>query len=133
MAFHLLDSSYCSLPASFPDEQAAPLLCAGVIGLRALRLAGALDGGTLGIFGFGASAHVAIQVARYRGCDVLVLTRAEHHRRHALALGASWAGPARAGASRPRSITPSSSHRRAIRFPSRSRSWRRAALWRAPA
>jgi propanol-preferring alcohol dehydrogenase len=81
-----------ALPARFPDEQAAPLLCAGVIGLRALRLAGALDGGTLGIFGFGASAHVAIQVARHRGCEVLVFTRAKRHRRHALSLGASWAG-----------------------------------------
>ena len=81
------------LPACFPDEQAAPLLCAGTIGLRALRLAGALAGGTLGIFGFGASAHVAIQVARHRGCEVLVLTRAARHREHALALGAAWAGP----------------------------------------
>ena len=80
------------LPAGFSDEQAAPLLCAGVIGYRALRRAGALAGGRLGIFGFGASAHVAIQVARHAGCEVLVFTRAERHRRHALSLGASWAG-----------------------------------------
>ena len=80
------------LPAGFSDEQAAPLLCAGVIGYRALRLAGALAGGRLGIFGFGASAHVAIQVARHAGCDVLVFTRSERHREHAFALGASWAG-----------------------------------------
>jgi len=80
------------IPDSFSDEQAAPLLCAGVIGYRALRLAGALAGGRLGIFGFGASAHVAIQVARHRGCEVLVFTRAERHREHALSLGAAWAG-----------------------------------------
>lgn len=80
------------LPAGFSDEQAAPLLCAGVIGYRALRLAGALAGGRLGIFGFGASAHVAIQVARHAGCEVLVFTRAERHRRHALSLGACWVG-----------------------------------------
>jgi propanol-preferring alcohol dehydrogenase len=80
------------LPASFSDEQAAPLLCAGVIGYRALRLAGALAGGRLGIFGFGASAHVAIQVARHAGCEVFVFTRAGRHREHALSLGAVWAG-----------------------------------------
>ncbi len=80
------------LPPGFTDEQAAPLLCAGVIGYRALRLAGALEGGRLGIFGFGASAHVAIQVARDAGCEVLVFTRAGRHRQHALSLGAAWAG-----------------------------------------
>jgi len=82
------------LPDSFPDEQAAPLLCAGVIGLRALRLAGALagGGGTLGIFGFGASAHVAIQVAHHVGCRVFVFTRAQGHRDLARSLGASWVG-----------------------------------------
>jgi propanol-preferring alcohol dehydrogenase len=80
------------VPVGFSDEQAAPLLCAGVIGFRALRLSGALGGGRLGIFGFGASAHVAIQVARHAGCEVLVFTRAERHRQHALSLGAVWAG-----------------------------------------
>ena len=81
------------LPDSFPDDQAAPLLCAGVIGLRALRVAGALaGGGTLGIFGFGASAHVAIQVAHHVGCRVFVFTRAQGHRDLARALGASWVG-----------------------------------------
>ncbi len=80
------------LPAGFSDDQAAPLLCAGVIGFRALRIAGALEGGRLGIFGFGASAHVAIQVARHAGCEVLVFTRAPRHREHALSLGAKWAG-----------------------------------------
>jgi propanol-preferring alcohol dehydrogenase len=81
------------LPDSFPDQEAAPLLCAGVIGLRALRLAGALSGGgTLGIFGFGASAHIAIQVAHHVGCRVFVFTRAQGHRDLARALGASWVG-----------------------------------------
>lgn len=81
------------IPDAFPDEQAAPLLCAGVIGLRALRLAGALSGGgTLGIFGFGASAHVAIQVAHHVGCRVFVFTRAQGHRDLARSLGASWVG-----------------------------------------
>ena len=81
------------LPDGIPDEQAAPLLCAGVIGLRALRLAGALTrGGTLGVFGFGASAHVAIQVALHAGCRVFVFTRAQGHRDLARALGASWVG-----------------------------------------
>ncbi len=86
------------LPESFSDEQAAPLLCAGVIGYRALRLAGALGGGRLGIFGFGASAHVAIQVARNAGCEVFVFTRAGRHREHALSLGAAWAGTPSDGA-----------------------------------
>jgi len=81
-----------ALPEGVPNEHAAPLLCAGVIGYRALRLSGALAGGRLGIFGFGASAHVAIQVARHAGCEVMVFTRADHHREHALALGAAWAG-----------------------------------------
>lgn len=80
------------LPGVFSDEQAAPLLCAGVVGYRALRLAGALGGGRLGIFGFGASAHVAIQVARYAGCEVFVFTRAKRHHEHARSLGATWVG-----------------------------------------
>jgi len=81
-----------TLPDAFDDVQAAPLLCAGVIGYRALRLAGALAGGRLGIFGFGASAHIALQVAKHARCEVFVFTRAEHHIRHALSLGAAWAG-----------------------------------------
>jgi len=81
-----------ALPDGFDDEQAAPLLCAGVIGYRALRLAGALAGGRLGIFGFGASAHVALQVARHAGCDVFVFTRADRHCDLARRLGAAWVG-----------------------------------------
>lgn len=80
------------LPAHLPPEQAAPLLCAGVIGFRALRLAGALAPVKVGFFGFGASAHVAIQVARSFGASVFVFTRASHHREHARELGAAWAG-----------------------------------------
>jgi propanol-preferring alcohol dehydrogenase len=91
VAVALADFVY-PLPATLPPVAAAPLLCAGVIGLRALRLAGAFEGGLLGMFGFGASAHVAIQIALHAGCDVAVFSRAERHRRHALALGAKWAG-----------------------------------------
>ncbi len=80
------------LPAQVPPEQAAPLLCAGVIGYRALRLAGALAPVKVGFFGFGASAHVAIQVARSFGAEVFAFTRAPHHQEHARQLGAIWAG-----------------------------------------
>lgn len=83
------------LPAGFEDLQAAPLLCAGVIGYRALRLSGIEPGGRLGLYGFGASAHVSIQVARHWGCHVYVFTRGQDHRRHALDLGAAWVGDAR--------------------------------------
>jgi propanol-preferring alcohol dehydrogenase len=80
------------LPDAFPDAQAAPLLCAGVIGYRALRLCELRPGGRLGMWGFGASAHVTIQVARHQGGEVLAFTRSAEHRRHALELGATWAG-----------------------------------------
>ena len=83
------------LPTGFDDIQAAPLLCAGVIGYRALRLSDIKPGGRLGLYGFGASAHVSIQVARFWGCEVYVFTRSEEHRAHARALGAVWAGDAR--------------------------------------
>ena len=83
------------LPAGFDDTQAAPLLCAGVIGYRALRLSDIQPGGRLGLYGFGASAHVSIQVARHWGCEVYVFTRSEEHRQHARDLGAAWAGDAR--------------------------------------
>lgn len=81
-----------SLPPNFSDEQAAPLLCAGIIGYRALRLAGVGRGERLGMYGFGASAHVTIQVARHRGNEVFVVTRGEKHRRLAESLGAQWVG-----------------------------------------
>ncbi|HVN54641.1 MAG TPA: zinc-dependent alcohol dehydrogenase family protein [Anaerolineaceae bacterium] len=82
------------VPDELSTEQAAPLLCAGIIGLRSLRKADLQPGERLGLFGFGASAHLAIQIARYWGCEVAVFTRAEAHRRHALDLGAAWAGDA---------------------------------------
>jgi propanol-preferring alcohol dehydrogenase len=83
-----------SMPVGFTDEHAAPLLCAGVIGYRALRLAGVQQGQALGLFGFGGSAHLVLQVARARGCEVFVFTRAAHHRELAMQLGAAWAGDA---------------------------------------
>ena len=82
------------LPEGFPDEAAAPLLCAGIIGYRALRLSGIQPGGRLGLFGFGASAHIAIQVARHWGCEVLVFTRSPGHQDLARQLGAAWVGQA---------------------------------------
>ncbi|HKC64088.1 MAG TPA: zinc-dependent alcohol dehydrogenase family protein [Pyrinomonadaceae bacterium] len=85
------------LPSGFDDMQAAPLLCAGIIGYRALRLAGIKDGdwagARLGIYGFGAAGHVAIQVARARGAEVYVATRdRERHQALASELGAKWVG-----------------------------------------
>jgi propanol-preferring alcohol dehydrogenase len=80
------------LPAAFSDETAAPLLCAGIIGYRALRRAALPPGGRLGIFGFGASAHLAAQVALADGATVHVMTRSPDARRLALDLGAASAG-----------------------------------------
>ncbi len=82
------------LPDGFDEVQAAPLLCGGVIGYRALRLSQIEPGQRLGLYGFGASAHIAIQVARHWNCEVYVFTRSEEHRRHARRLGATWAGAA---------------------------------------
>jgi propanol-preferring alcohol dehydrogenase len=83
-----------SIPMGFPDDQAAPLLCAGIIGYRSLQLSEIEPGGRLGLYGFGASAHVTIQVARHWGCHVYVFTRSEEHQRHARDLGAAWVGQA---------------------------------------
>jgi alcohol dehydrogenase, propanol-preferring len=82
------------LPEGFSDTAAAPLLCAGIIGFRCLRLAEIGRGSSLGLYGFGAAAHVAIQVARHWGVDVYASTREEKHRKLALDLGALWAGGA---------------------------------------
>jgi len=82
------------LPAGMDVVEAAPLLCAGIIGYRSLRLSGIEPGGRLGLVGFGASAHLALQVARHWRCDVYAFTREAHHRRLALELGAVWAGQA---------------------------------------
>jgi propanol-preferring alcohol dehydrogenase len=80
------------LPEGFPDQAAAPLLCAGIIGYRALKLSDIKPRGRLGLFGFGASAHIAIQVARHWGCQVFVFTRSPGHQRLAKDLGAAWVG-----------------------------------------
>jgi len=82
------------LPEHLPDEQAAPLLCAGIIGYRALRLAEVPPGGRLGIYGFGGSAHLTAQVALAQGLRVHVMTRGEHHRRLAADLGVDSVGDA---------------------------------------
>jgi propanol-preferring alcohol dehydrogenase len=82
------------LPDNYPDTELAPLLCAGIIGFRALRRADLPPGGRLGVYGFGASAHLATQVALAEGGRVHVLTRSESARRLALGLGAASAGDA---------------------------------------
>jgi len=82
------------LPNQFTDVEAAPLLCAGVIGYRALRLSNVQPGERLGLYGFGASAHVVIQLARHQGCEVYVFTRAAGHGELARKLGAAWVGKA---------------------------------------
>ena len=85
-----------SIPARFSDSEAAPLLCAGAIGYRALKLANLQDGQTLGLFGFGASAHIVIQTAKhkYPNCKVFVFTRPQQkeHQELARKLGADWVG-----------------------------------------
>ncbi|MFZ0059658.1 MAG: zinc-binding alcohol dehydrogenase family protein, partial [Acidimicrobiales bacterium] len=90
--FAVVDAAYAyAIPEGLPDAEAAPLLCAGIIGFRALRRAALPPGGRLGIYGFGASAHLAAQVARYEGATVHVMTRSADARRLALALGAASA------------------------------------------
>jgi len=81
-----------SIPEIFSDEQAAPLLCAGIIGFRSLRLSEIKSGERLGFYGFGAAAHIAIQVARHWDVQVYASTRDARHQRLALDLGAHWAG-----------------------------------------
>lgn len=87
------DARFCfPLPEGYPDAQAAPLLCAGLIGYRALRMAG--EAATLGFYGFGSAAHVLVQIARHQGRDVYAFTRPgdEEGQRFALEMGATWAG-----------------------------------------
>jgi propanol-preferring alcohol dehydrogenase len=80
------------VPEELDDRHAAPLLCAGIIGWRALRLADVRPGGRLGIWGFGGSAHITAQVAVAQGLEVHVVTRSEHSRELARDLGATWTG-----------------------------------------
>ena len=82
------------IPPTFSDEEAAPLLCAGIIGYRALRLSGIKPGQRLGLYGFGASAHITIQIARHWGCQVYVSSLKPEHQRLAHDLGAVWVGGA---------------------------------------
>jgi alcohol dehydrogenase, propanol-preferring len=81
-----------AIPDGFSDEQAAPLLCAGIIGFRCLRLSDIKPGGRLGFYGFGAAAHIAIQLARHWNVTVYASTRDARHQKLALELGAAWAG-----------------------------------------
>lgn len=81
-----------AIPDAFSDVDAAPLLCAGIIGFRALERAAVPPGGRLGLWGFGSSAHVTLQVARARGARVSVFTREPSHRQLAQTLGAAWTG-----------------------------------------
>ncbi len=82
------------IPEAFTDENAAPLLCAGIIGYRSYRLTGVHPAENLGLYGFGASAHLVIQLARHQKVNVSVFTRSEAHRKHARDLGAVWTGRA---------------------------------------
>ena len=82
------------IPSNFSDQEAAPLLCAGIIGYRALRRSQVKPGDRLGLYGFGASAHITIQIARHWGCSVYVCSLREEHRALARQLGAVWVGEA---------------------------------------
>ncbi|MBX3332784.1 MAG: zinc-dependent alcohol dehydrogenase family protein [Nitrospira sp.] len=82
------------IPSIFSDDEAAPLLCAGIIGYRALRLSNIKPGQRLGLYGFGASAHITIQIARHWGCEVYVSSLKQEHQELARQLGAVWVGGA---------------------------------------
>lgn len=86
------------IPTAFTDEEATPLLCAGIIGYRALRRSEVKPGQRLGLYGFGASAHITIQVARHWGCEVYVCSLRKEHQELARQLGAVWVGDAAAAA-----------------------------------
>lgn len=91
----VVDERYAyRLPDGLPDEQAAPLLCAGIIGYRALKLASLPAGGRLGVYGFGASAHITAQIALAQGAELYVATRSASARSLAVELGATWVGEA---------------------------------------
>ncbi len=83
-----------AMPKNFSDEHAAPLLCAGIIGYRSFRLSGVQRGDRLGLYGFGASAHIVLQFARYLGCELYVFSRTPAHLALARKLGAAWVGSA---------------------------------------
>lgn len=94
--YALARADFCfPIPSQLDDLHAAPLLCAGIIGFRALRVAGVEKGERVGLFGFGASAHLAIDVLHAWKCEVYVSTRGESHRKLAESLGATWVGDER--------------------------------------
>ena len=91
--YALARADFCfPIPAALDDLHAAPLLCAGIIGFRAIRVAGVEKGDRVGLFGFGASAHLTIRVLGAWGCEVYVSSRRESHRKLAESLGAKWVG-----------------------------------------
>ena len=91
--YAVIDQDFAySIPDVFSDEEAPPLLCAGIIGYRSLRRSGFRPGGSLAIYGFGSSAHIVIQIALHMGGRVYVCTRGEKHRELAAKLGAEWVG-----------------------------------------
>lgn len=91
--FTTVNSSYAyPIPDRFSDIAAAPLLCAGVIGYRSIKLSEVTKGERLGLFGFGASAHIVIQIANYWDIETYVFTRSKNHQDHAKELGAKWVG-----------------------------------------
>ncbi len=93
--YMLVDAAFAyHLPLTLSDAEVTPLLCGGVIGYRSLLLSEIKPGQTLGLYGFGNSAHITIQIARYWGCQVFVFTRSPGHKEHAHALGAAWVGTA---------------------------------------
>ncbi|HEX2912887.1 MAG TPA: zinc-dependent alcohol dehydrogenase family protein [Chloroflexia bacterium] len=94
-SYNIVDQDFAyALPDNFDDLQAAPLLCAGVIGYRAMKQAEVKPGSRVGLYGFGASAHICIQIARHWDCEVYVFTRGEEHRQLSRQLGAKWSGSA---------------------------------------
>src|ERR1700729_627692 len=91
--YALARADFCfPLPAGLDDVHVAPLLCAGIIGFRSLRVAGVEQGDRVGLFGFGSSASLAITILQSWKCQVYVVTRGENHRQRAAALGATWVG-----------------------------------------
>jgi propanol-preferring alcohol dehydrogenase len=84
-----------AIPEDFSDRDAAPLLCAGIIGFRSFRLSNIQPGQRLGLYGFGAAAHICLQIAKHWNCQVYVFTRSEEHSKLALDLGAAWVGDAK--------------------------------------
>ncbi len=86
------DSYMYKVPKKFSITQAAPLMCAGVIGYRSYKISEIKEGEILGLYGFGASAHIVIQMAKYYGIETYVFTRSKNHQNHAKQLGATWVG-----------------------------------------